>query len=34
MGQPWEPCGTFMGDTWHMGGPSVMPLGLHEFGGG
>ena len=28
------PCGTCMGDTWHMGGPSVMPLGLHELGGG
>ena len=27
------PCGTCMGDTWHMGGPSVMPLGLHDLGG-
>ena len=28
------PCDTCMGDTWHMGGPSVMALGLHELGEG
>ena len=27
-------CVTCMGNTWNMGGPSVMPLGLHELGGG
>ena len=28
------PYGNCMGDTWHMGGPSAMPLGLHELGEG
>ena len=28
------PCVTCMGGTWNMGGLCVMPLGLHELGGG